>query len=198
MEKPMKTTKTAMIPVLALVTLLVAVSCGSAPEEEMNAATQAVEEAASNPDVEEYAPQSLAQARELLAEMETAAENEEYDRARSLAEQASTAAEQAVRDAATVKSRARDRAESAIESAGTALEDAREALSRGRDVQGIDFDFQAAESELDGVSDAISSAEADLADENFAEAQATAEDARSTLSALTRRLSDATQAASRK
>lgn len=190
-----RTITPALIALVAVTTIL---SCARAPEEQMTQASQAVERAASNPDVAEYAPQSLDRARQLLSEMETAAENREYDRAASLAEQAQEAAEQAVNDAETVKSRARDRAENAVASSESALAEAREAVSDARNAQGVRFDFQAAANELERISGVIEDAEADIAAEAFAEAQSAAENARSSLSDLMRRVSDAVQAASRK
>jgi len=174
------------------------VACAQPPEEEMAAARQAVERAEANEDVSRYAPESLEEAQQLLSEMESAAENEEYDSARSLAEETREAAEQAVQDATDAKTAARDRAEQAVATARDALQEARTTLRDARDVAGIDFDFQATGDDLDGVGDTISAAESDLQAERYPEAEAAAESARSVISDAVRRISNAVQAASRK
>ena len=194
----MKTHRTIAAALVALVAVTTILSCARAPEEQMAAASQAVQRAASEPDVQEYAPQSIDRARQLLSEMETAAEDREYDTARSLAEQAQEAAEQAITDAETVKSRARDRAENTVAAAESTLAEAREAVSDARNAEGIRFDFSAAANELERISEIIDDAEADIAAEEFAGAQSAAENARSSLSDLMRRVSNAVQAASRK
>lgn len=189
---------TPLFVTIILIMIATIAACGQPPEEEMAAARQAVEEAAADPDVRQYAPQSLEEAQQLLSDMDSAAENEEYDSARTLAQEAITAAEQAVQDAATAKGSARDDAESAVASAAAELEEARTALEDSRDVPGIRLDFRSAERDLQDGAEAVSTAEANLQDEQFAQAETTAENARSTISDVVRRISNAVQAASRK
>ena len=195
--KRYKAARLLRIALIPIVIVLVA-ACGQAPEEEMAAARQAVEEAAANPDVGRYAPQSLEKARQLLSEMEAAAENGEHDSARSLAREASDAAERAVQEAEAAKARARNDAEAAVSAASTALEEARNALDDARSVPGIRLDFQAARSDLESGASEVAAAEADLRDELFSESETKAENARASISNVVRRISDAVQAASRK
>lgn len=189
---------TPLFITIILIMLAAITACAQPPEEEMAAARQAVEDAAADPDVRQYAPQSLEEAQQLLSEMDSAAENEEYDSARTLAEEAMSAAEQALEDAAAAKGSARDDAESAIASAVAELEEARNALEDSRDVPGIRLDFRSVERDLEDGADAVSAAEASLQDEQFAQAETTGENARSTISDVVRRISSAVQAASRK
>ncbi|MEX2444871.1 MAG: DUF4398 domain-containing protein [Alkalispirochaeta sp.] len=173
-------------------------ACSQPPEEEMAAAREAVEQAGANEDVREYALESLEQARQLLSEMESASENEDYDSARSLAGEARDAAEEAVQNASSAKATAQNRAKSAVADAITALEEARTALDDARDVPGIRFDFQATRRDLDASASEITAAESDLQDERFSEASTTAENARASISDVVRRISNAVRAASAK
>ena len=184
-----------LLSVVTLSVLAFLAGCGQPPEQEMAAARQAVQEAADNPDVARYAPDTLSQAEGLLSEMEAAAEAGENDSARSLAQEAVDTAEAAVEEAGTAKSRARQDAESAVAAARSSLEEARNALQDARDVQGIELTFSAARGELASAAEAISAAETRLQDEEFADAENRASDARSTISAVTRRVSKGVQAA---
>ncbi len=195
--------KQKAIQVLILVALIPFVmtsltGCQKPPEEEMSAARQAVEDAGAQPDVRRYALQSLERARQLLSEMTSAAENREYDSARSLALEATDAAGKAVQDAANARERARNAAEEAVTAAAAALEEARSVLDNARNVRGIRFDFNVARREIEAGAEAIASAGADMQNESFPEAQKKAEDARASISDVIRRISEAVQAASRK
>ncbi|MFO8044150.1 MAG: DUF4398 domain-containing protein [Alkalispirochaeta sp.] len=196
----MKLKKTLHLLFITIIGLAIVsiVSCAQPPEEEMAAAREAVEQAQGNPDVREYAQQSLEDAQQLLAEMESAAENEEYDSARTLAGEAQAAAEQAVEDATNAKASARDRAETSVADATAALEEARTALDDARDVPGLRLDLSATESDLDTSADEVSQAEAAFQEEEYAEAETLAENARASISDTIRRISSAVREASAK
>jgi predicted lipid-binding transport protein (Tim44 family) len=70
----------------ALAALIVLVGCANAPTKKIAKAELAVEEA--DPKTAEYAPLELRQARQKLRAAQEAAEDDDHDRARRLAEQA--------------------------------------------------------------------------------------------------------------
>jgi len=183
---------------LVTITVVAVAACAQPPEEEMAAARQAVERAEANSDVSRYAPETIQEARQLLSDMEAAAENEEYESALSLADDARNTADQAVQDAEAAKAAARDRAQQAVATAGEALEEALTALNDARDVSGIDLDFQATAGELAAADDAVTAAESHLNGEQYPEAENTAEEARSLISDTMRHISNAVRAASSK
>ena len=200
MEKIMKQYKSLNLMLIALATIVLVsiVACAQPPEEEMAAARQAVGRAADNADVRQYAPQLLGEAQRTLSDMESASERKEYDSARSLAGQARNTAERAVQDAANAKGSARNRAETAVAAATAALEEARDALNVAQAVPGIRLDFQAVRSDLATQTEAVAAAETEIRNEQFSDAGTRAENARSSISDIVRRISNAVRAASGK
>lgn len=184
--------------VLITIAIISIAACAQPPEEEMAAARQAVGEAAGDPDVRQYAPRTLDEAKRLLSEMETASENRQYDSARSLAGEARSAAERAVQDAAGAKSSARNRAETAVAGAITALEEARDALNNARGVSGIRLDFQTVRGDLETQAREITAAESAIQNEQFSDAESRADNVRSSIADVVRRISSAVRAASGK
>lgn len=186
----------AITAITIAIAIAVIASCAQPPEEEMAAARQAVQEAERNPDVPQYAPRPLEEARQLLSQMESAAENRQHDTARTLAGQARTTAQRAVQDATTAKDNARTRARAAITAATSSMEEAQNTLDNARGVSGVRLDFQAIRSDLDTQAREIAAAETAFGNDQFAEAESRAENARSSLSELVQRISDAVRVAS--
>ncbi len=173
-------------------------ACANPPTEEMDAARSALARAEDNADAVEYAPESITRAHSLVRRMERAAEEEEYDSARSLALEAVSAAEQAIVDGAAAKEDARNDASAAISEATDLLNEVEQALAAAGEVRGLTLDTSATTRELDAVAQEIAAAEDDFAQENYISAQNTARDARSSLAGIQRRIAEAVQAATRR
>ena len=191
--------KATIARVLILILFVVIMnSCDNLPTAEMESATAAVGRAEAEADVRTYAADSLSKAKELLSRMNAEAEANQYDSARTLAEEAGAAAEKAIRDATTAKTRAREGAAAALNAAKLLLSETKRALDAAQDVRGIGLDIDGTDRELDEIENTISSAESDMSRSDFSAAQTKAEGARSSIAIIQRRISEATQAVSRK
>jgi len=178
--------------------LLVFTGCSGPPTEEIEAAESALERAEEDPDVRRYAQESLVRARNLVDRMRAAAGDEEYDSARSLAEEAVAAAEKAIDDAAAAKEQAEDDASSAISAAKTLLGEVERSLLAARGVRGILLDVSATQEDVDEAEQTISAAENDFADAAYAEALSKAREARAALADIQSKIADLVQAATRR
>jgi hypothetical protein len=159
--------------------------CAKEPAVEIQAARQALTQA-EVPDVTEYAPQSLAAAREAVKALdaELAAQKgkfalfRKYDQSKQLAAAAATAGQKAVTDGAAGKAAARSAATDMINQAKTAVADTRTLLASAPRGKGSSTDIAALESDLAGVDAVIAEAEALFGQERFIPAKAKASAAR--------------------
>ena len=182
---------------LALLTIWVG-SCAKPPDAEMEAATAAVGRAEADADARQYASESVARAKNLLARMQAEAEAKRYDSARTAAQEAADAADKAITDGAAAKTRAQEETASFISAAKSLLAEAERALNAAKQLRGIAIDFDATAGELSEVGGTIAAAETDMANGAFSAAGTKAQSARSAISAIQLRVSDAVQAASRR
>lgn len=185
--------------VLVILAVILAVAaCAKPPTEEIDAANSALTRAEADADARQYAPESIARARSLVERMQAEVEAKRYDSAKSLAIEAKTAAEKAITDGAAAKRRAEADASSAISNAKNLLNEVEQALRAAGNVRGISLDIPAAGRDISSAAQAISSAEADFTGADFAGAKSKADDARSALAGIQRRIADAVQAATRR
>ena len=135
------------------VVLLVVAACGLAacakpPQAAIDAAVAAVKNAAENPDVLTYAPDSLRAAQEKMDELnnELAAQGKRsafsrsYDATRSLAQDVVAAADRARADADTSKQQVAKDAASLIEKIGTEIPDFEAKVWTAKRIRGIRLD----------------------------------------------------------
>ncbi len=159
--------------------------CAKEPALEIQAARQALTQA-ETPDVQEYAAQSLAAAREAVKALDaelTAQKGKfalfrKYAQAKVLAANAKAAGDKAVADGAAGKARAKNEATDIINQAKAAVAETRTLLASAPRGKGASTDIAALESDLAGVDAVIVEAEGLFAQERYIPAKAKASAAR--------------------
>lgn len=184
--------------VFAIVAVALAVSCAKPPVAEMEAANQALTKAEADADARLYAPDSLTKARDLIARMKAGSDEKRYDDARTLAAEAVVAAEKAIQDGVSGKAKAKSDATSIIATVKATLAEVQQAFAAARKVRGIKLDAGAVDSGLKEATATLAGAESDNAKADYKAAISKAQNARSSLAALQKLVTDAVQAASRK
>ena len=165
--------------------------CASAPKEEI-AATQAAIQTAQTDDVRNYAEDSLKDASDTMAkamaEVQTQddkfALSRDYKGASDLLKQAKEKAAKAVTDAQANKAKAKADAEALIASLGPMLADAKKALTtapRGKDTKA---ELEALQSDLKSAEEAAAAASQAMSQENFKDALAQANTAKTKASGV--------------
>jgi hypothetical protein len=172
--------------------------CAKPPVEEMNNAIAAVSRAENDPDVVNYAANSLLRAREALAQMQAEAEAKRYDAAKRLAGDAQALAEKAISDSREAVLRIKGEAESAITVMQNAITETTQTLDKARrsspagvNIAQLDQDFATAQNNADQAVIAQN-------ESRYRDAIDTSQRVRSALSAITSSLSQAVISASRK
>jgi uncharacterized membrane protein YccC len=172
--------------------------CAKPPVEEMNNAIAAVSRAENDPDVVNYAANSLLRAREALAQMQAEADAKRYDAAKRLAGDAQTLAEKAISDSRSAVLRIKEEADNAIRVMQNALTETNQTLDNARrsrpagvNITRLDQDFADARNNADQA--VIAQAES-----RYREAIDVSQSVRAELSAITSALSQTVIAASRK
>lgn len=151
---------------LMVTVLLVVGGCGREPVEEVDSANKALE-AAVAAGADEYAPQSLADAKDLSVQLEAelAAQEEKfslfrsYGKSKELAAEMKAAADSAAAAAAPAKDAAKSEASELIAEAKTAIAETRTLLARAPRGKGSEADIRALESDIAAVVAAIGEAE---------------------------------------
>jgi len=173
-------------------------ACAKPPTEEMNRAEDAVTRAENDADAVAFAPNTLVRARDALIKMNTEADAKRYDSAKNYAAEAISNAERAVTEGRAGAVRARDEAANIINSVGNLLSETTNALNTAKQVPNLQLDFDALSWDLDAARRLYDDARQNLQANNTREAIARAENARSILSGINAKITDAAQAASRK
>ncbi|MDR1858786.1 MAG: DUF4398 domain-containing protein [Treponema sp.] len=106
--------KLTVLIIAGLVLGMLAVGCAKPPTEEMNNAIEAVTRAENDNDAVTYAENSIARARDALTRMHNEAASKRYDAAKSYATEAIAAAERAISEGRTNAARARDEASALV------------------------------------------------------------------------------------
>ncbi|MCL2181174.1 MAG: DUF4398 domain-containing protein [Treponema sp.] len=145
-----------------IISLIILTGCEKPPEDEMQAAREAVFRAENDANASEYANSSLERARDALRRMQIEADSKRYDAAKTLAAEAIAAAERAIADGRAGVQRAGGETQSAV----TGLRDDIEETSRninGARYNQMNLDYD----ELDRqIVDAHSSADRVESDQN--------------------------------
>ena len=192
----MKKFKFAFLIVFVLSCILSA--CARPPTEEMKKAEDAVTIAEHDADAVTYAPNTLMNARDAITKMYSEADAKRYESAKNYAAEAISSAERAINDGRTGAIRAREEAANLINSLGGLIKETTDALNAARQVPNIQLDFDALSWNLDASRRLYDDARQSLQDNNFRDAVAKAENARSLLSGINVRITEAVQATSRK
>lgn len=170
----------------AVVLPLLLAGCAKPPQADLDAARTAVE-AARSAGAADYAPESLRQAEDTLAQLETelqaqaqkASFTRSYKETARLALATRRAGEQAVTDAASGKETARTEAQSLMAEAQAALDSARTLLSSAPAGKGSQSEIEAMKSDLTGAQTALGEAQSAYEAGRFSEAHTKAEAAKS-------------------
>ncbi len=173
-------------------------ACAKPPTTEVEAAQSALSRAQADADAREYAPDSITRAENLVKRMQSALDAKEYDSAKSLALEAKDAAEKAIADGTAAKEKARVDASTAISNAKNLLTEVRKALNGAKSVRGIRLDIPVTESDTNAAAQTVTAADADFTNAAYTAAYTKAQDARSALAGIQRRIADAVQVATRR
>jgi hypothetical protein len=180
---------------LPIVLALIVAACAKPPQADIDAARTAVANAAKNADIVAYAPDTLKSAQDKLAQMETELTAKHYDKVKALALDAKATAGTAANDAAKGKEKAQADATALIAALKQAIPDASKKLAAAKRVRGIKLDDAALTKALSDAQAAISDADKDLTDGNFASALQKATAVQTQLSDGEKTIADAIQAA---
>ncbi len=193
----MKSTRAVGAIILAILAIG-AVSCAKPPVAEMEAATQAMTRAEADADARDYAPDSLAKARDLIARMQAESADKRYEEAKALATEAAQAADKAIQDGASGKAKAKNDAAALVSTTKATVAEVEQAFAAAKKVRRIVLDAAALDRDITDTAKAIAAAESDTAKADYKAAIAKAQGARSALAGIQKRIADAVQAASRK
>jgi hypothetical protein len=191
-------TPAAVLVSAVLGIILIMGGCAKPPTEEMNNAVAAVTRAENDADAVTYAGSTLVRARESLTRMQTEADSKRYDAARSYAAEAIAAADKAVTDGRAGAVRAREEAASLIASLGPAITETGEAIRAAKAARKLNVDFAGVDRDFEAARRSVDQAEVSLAGNNYQDALDKGRSARTGLSDINMRLSQAATAASRK
>jgi PBP1b-binding outer membrane lipoprotein LpoB len=181
----------------ALVLAMLATGCTKPPTEEMNNAIEAVTRAENDVDAVTYAGNSIARAKEALANMKTEADSKRYDAAKNYANEAINAAERAISEGRTGAERARSEAVALVSQLRPLIAETEQGLHAAEAAK-LALDFDALERELDNAVYNTDEAEAAIRNARYAIALERGRTARMGLNSINQQLSMGTLAVSRK
>jgi len=186
-----------ILPVLFVLALFLA-ACATPPTEDMNKAYDAVTRAENDADAVTYAGNTLGLAKDALTRMQSEADAKRYDTAKTYAAEAVSNAERAITEGKTGADRAKNEAAALVNSLSAPLAETSDALNAAQDVQNIKLDFDSLSGDMDSANKTYSDAQQSLAADNYSDAISKGQNVRSTLSDINAKITEATQAASRK
>jgi len=173
------------------------VGCAKPPVSEMENAKEAVFRAENDADAVLYAGSTLAQARDALRRMQIEADSKRYDGAKTFAIEAANAANKAITDGKTGARRVRDEAEAFLSGLRQAIEETARNINNARNSK-LALNFNALNRELNNARDTADMAEIDQAMGRYQEALDKGKNARSILSGINEKLTNAATASSGK
>jgi hypothetical protein len=176
--------------------LLVA-ACAKPPQAEMDNAIDAVTRAENDADAVLYGGNSLIRARDALKRMQAEANSKRYDAAKICAAEAVAAADRAVADGRAGAIRAREEAASLVSGLRPAIAETEQGIKAAKTL-GLDMDFASLDRDFDAVHLNADQAEIALSGNNYRDALDKGSKARTGLSDINQRLSEATMPVSRK
>jgi ribosome-binding protein aMBF1 (putative translation factor) len=185
------------LAVFSIVMLTLCVSCAKAPIEEMQNAAAAVTRAENDPNVPLYAANTLARAREALANMQSESESKRYDQARSYAQEAVTNADKAISDARAAADRARNDSATALNALRNAVSETENAISQARR-SNLRLDYGTIDGEFKAAQVIAQEAENAAAQNRYRDVVERSNTARTALGAITSRIGQTSIAVTRK
>lgn len=215
----MKKYVSILLTLITICTILVVSACAKPPTAEMENAAAALTRAENEPNILEYAANTLQQAQNSLVRMNEAANNKEYDEAKVLAQEVSNLAERAIREArdaeaANAETQAVQNTQNAaaeaadtkdstdalnlINSVKSSIAEAEQALKNAQAVKNIELDTNAIQYEINTAKELIQKAETSLAAKAYKDAEDAASDARSAVSSAMSWIAEAARESSRK
>ena len=177
--------------------LVIIMGCAKPPIAEMDSAREAVFKAENDEDAVLYAGATLARARDALRQMEEAADSKQYDAARTHAEDAKSAAERAITDGKTGAARARDESTSMLRGLRESLEETERNINGAR-YSLLDLNYDDLGREFMDASNTVDRAESEHSRGNYPDALDNSRKARSAISSINERISNAATAVSPK
>ncbi|MCL2043491.1 MAG: DUF4398 domain-containing protein [Treponema sp.] len=147
--------KLIILACTALLFGLLAAACAKPPIEEMERATDAVTRAENNADAVTYAWNSIARAREALAQMNSEAASKRYDSAKAYAAEAIAAAERAISEGSAGAFRARNEASDLVSELRSQIDETKQTLDNMRSAQ-LGLDLDSVEQTIDEARTALS------------------------------------------
>lgn len=167
---------------VVLLGLAMVMGCAKPPQEAIDSAKQALENARTA-GAADYAATSLTDAESAMQQLETELAAQEkkfallrsYKNATTMAATAAQSAEKAVTDAQAGKERTRGEAEGLIAQARTAMEEANTMLATAPAGKGSQMDIEMMKADLAGVATTLAEAEAAFQQEGYLQAKAKAE-----------------------
>ena len=186
-----------IVPALLVFGLMMA-ACATPPVEEMDRANDAVIRAESDPDAVNYAGNLLVLARDTLTRMQSEADARRFDAARNFAAEAINLAERAIVEGRSGAALAREEAANLLNVLSGPLAETTNAVNAARQAGTLDLDFNALSEDLDLARRSYNNARQSLAADNYNDAIALGQDARSLLAYINGRLNQAAQLAVRK
>jgi hypothetical protein len=182
----------------ALALGMICAACSTPPTEDMNKAVDAVTKAENDSDAVTYAGNTLIRARDALTQMQSEADSKRYESAKNYAAEAITAAEKAIADGKTGAARTREEAASLLNSLRPEIAQTENDLIAAKAVPRIQLDVKTLDQDLTDAKSAFADANSSLNINNYRDAVAKAQPIRPLLSGIRSRITDATQALSRK
>ena len=185
--------------VSALIVTSMLASCGGqVPTADIDAAKAAVAKADADGNTQNYAPDSLAVAKDSLAKTLPAVDAKKYTDAKALAQATVQAANKALADGQTGAAKAKDSATALMGTLNASVTEVENALAGAKKTRGIKLDFTALTKDLNATKAQVSAAQTDVSGNNYKSAIQKGEAARSALAELLNRIAEGVRAASRK
>jgi hypothetical protein len=173
-------------------------ACAKPPTEEMENAVAAVTRAENDADAAAYAGNALIQARDALSRMRLEADTKQYGAAKNYAAEAISSAEKAVAGGKAGAARAKSEAEALVSGLNILLKETGEALNAAGQIKNIQLDFDLLFRDLESAGIDVREAGNSLAANNYKDAVEKGERARSALSHINSKISEAATLTSRK
>lgn len=173
---------------IMLIALVFAVGCAKPPEQAMQAAKAAIEQA-KQAEADAYAPDSLKAAEDLQGQLDAEIKLQadkfalfrNYKKAEELCASIKTAGEKALADAKEQKEKVKNEAKALIEECKAGLTEAEEMLAKAPKGKGTQQDLEALKGDLTGAKTSLGEAETAFNGERFLDAKAKAEAVKNTV-----------------
>jgi len=171
-----------VLPLALLFVVTLTTGCGSAPQDRIDAADNALQKAR-EAEAADYAPDSYKAAEDARAALDTELKAQEdrmafmrsYSKARELADAADSAAARAQTDAIAGRARARDEAAAMIAGVKTTLTEVKQLLANAPKGKGSEADLAMLRSDVGGIDTTVGEMDAAFAADRYVESKAKAQ-----------------------